>query len=387
MAKLATIGAADDPLARAQAVAAICADDALEGERLGRLTDRVAEAILEANLCSLLVPVAAGGLGGTRLDLFKVVEAIGKGDGSAAWCVSACNTVTYTAYNGLGPEGRREIFGRGPVAGWTMFAPRTVSTPVDGGYRISGEWSFGSGSSLSRWVCVTALLEREGEESLFRAHFVPRSEVTIVEGSWDVMGLKATASIDWTMADVFVPEHMTFEFPSGSVAPPERVSIRDGGRLNQAGLTGFICGAATAALEDLVAGAAATKRMTAQLPMAEDHIVQYGVGELEGRMRAARAHFMDLIEQQDERLAEGGLIDNEMSFQFTQAAHTLGRAARDVVLFCFDQAPTGAVYSHHPVQRRLRDVLAGLKHASFTPAMVGRVGKARMGGDYGHRGF
>jgi len=268
-----------------------------------------------------------------------------------------------------------------------MFAPRTVSTPMDGGYRISGEWSFGSGSSLSRWVCVTTLLKRAGEESLFRGHFVPRSHVTVVEGSWDVMGLKATASIDWTMADVFVPAHMTFEFPSGSTSPPEGVSIRDGGRLNQAGLTGFVCGAATAALEDLVAGAAVTKRMTAQIPMAEDHLVQYGVGELEGRMRAARAHFMTLIERQDERLAEGGLIDDEMGFQFTQAAHTLGRAARDVVLFCFDQAPTGGIYSHHPVQRRLRDVLAGLKHASFTPATVGRVGKARMGGDYGHRGF
>jgi alkylation response protein AidB-like acyl-CoA dehydrogenase len=268
-----------------------------------------------------------------------------------------------------------------------MFAPRTVSTPVEGGYRISGEWGFGSGSSLSRWVFVTTLLHREGEESLFRGHFVPRSEVKIVEGSWDVMGLKATASIDWTMQDVFVPAHMAFEFPSGSTSPPEGVSIRDGGRLNQAGLTGFICGAATAALEELVAGAAATKRMTAQLPMAEDHVIQFGVGELEGRMRAARAHFMQLIEQQDERLAAGGLIDNEMSFQFTQAAYTLGRAARDVVLFCFDQAPTGAVYAHHPVQRRLRDVLAGLKHASFTPAMIGRVGKARMGGDYGHRGF
>jgi alkylation response protein AidB-like acyl-CoA dehydrogenase len=201
------------------------------------------------------------------------------------------------------------------------------------------------------------------------------------------MGLKATASIDWTMQDVFVPAHMAFEFPSGSTSPPEGVSIRDGGRLNQAGLTGFICGAATAALEELVAGAAATKRMTAQLPMAEDHVIQFGVGELEGRMRAARAHFMALIEQQDERLAAGGLIDNEMSFQFTQAAYTLGRAARDVVLFCFDQAPTGAVYAHDPVQRRLRDVLTGLKHASFTPAMIGRVGKVRMGGDYGHRGF
>jgi alkylation response protein AidB-like acyl-CoA dehydrogenase len=377
----------DDLLARAIALAPIIGEDALEAERLGRLTDRVAQAILAANLCSILVPVADGGLGGNRLDLFRVVEAIAKADGSAGWCVSACNTVNYTACMGLGPEGRRAVFGQGPVSGWTAFAPRTLSTPVDGGFRISGDWSFGSGSSFSNWVLVTTLLRREGEESLFRAHMVPRSDVAITEGSWDVMGLRATASIDWTITDKFVPAHLAFEFPSGASAPPEGVSIRDGGRLNQAGLTAFACGSALAALEDLVAEASQTKRMTADHSLAEDHLIQFEVGDLEGRLRAARGHFMALISRQDERLAEGGMIDPEMGFEFTQGAHTLSRIAREVVLFAFDQAPTNVVYARHPAQRRLRDVLTGLKHASFSPALIGRIGKVRMGGTFGRRGF
>src|SRR5256885_15510759 len=36
-----------------------------------------------------------------------------------------------------------------------------------------------------------------------------RSEAQIVEGSWDVAGLRATGSFDWTVEDVFLPERRT----------------------------------------------------------------------------------------------------------------------------------------------------------------------------------
>src|SRR5215831_13191331 len=47
----------------------------------------------------------------------------------------------------------------------------------------------------------------------FRAHLVPKEDVDIKEGSWDVMGLRATASIDYSITDKFVPAYRTFEYP------------------------------------------------------------------------------------------------------------------------------------------------------------------------------
>ena len=32
-----------------------------------------------------------------------------------------------------------------------------------------------------------------------------------------------------------------------------------------------------------------------------------------------------------------------------------------------------------PIQRCLRDIFAGLKHATFTPSILARIGKARLG--------
>jgi hypothetical protein len=41
----------------------------------------------------------------------------------------------------------------------------------------------------------------------------------------------------------------------------------------------------------------------------------------------------------------------------------------------------------NPVQRCLRDIFTGLKHGILTPAILGRIGKVRLGLDYGAVGF
>ena len=62
-----------------------------------------------------------------------------------------------------------------------------------------------------------------------------------------------------------------------------------------------------------------------------------------------------------------------------QAALTLTRAARDMTVFAFDFAGTNVVMKSDPLQRCLRDIFAGLKHAAFTPGIYARIGKARLG--------
>ena len=71
------------PLDRAKAISDLIAEQALASERMGRLTDKVATALLNANLFSVLVPEAEGGLGGTGVELFEATEEIARADGSA----------------------------------------------------------------------------------------------------------------------------------------------------------------------------------------------------------------------------------------------------------------------------------------------------------------
>src|SRR5262249_23616853 len=148
----------------------LISDEALASERLGRLTDKVAAALLDANLLSIRVPQTDGGLGGTGVELFEAVEEISRADGSAGWNTAICNAVSGFVYKGASARAREEIFGDGPVGCWATLLPKGISVPTADGFRISGNFSWGSGSSMSRWVMVPArLADRDGQQ-WFRAH-------------------------------------------------------------------------------------------------------------------------------------------------------------------------------------------------------------------------
>ena len=109
-------------------------------------------------------------------------------------------------------------------------------------------------------------------------------------------------------------------------------------------------------------------------------MTQFGIGELEGRMRAARSHFLGLLAEQDRRIAMRGAPDLKIALDFEPGrADSPTRAARDMTVFAFDNSGTGVVLASDPLQRCLRDIFTGLKHASFTPAILTRIGKARLG--------
>jgi hypothetical protein len=77
--------------------------------------------------------------------------------------------------------------------------------PTDGGHLLSGQWSFGSGLLHSGFIHSLGVVEGTGEPRIF---VTPVDRATLIH-NWDVMGLRATGSIDYTMDNVFVPEHFS----------------------------------------------------------------------------------------------------------------------------------------------------------------------------------
>ena len=69
--------------------------------------------------------------------------------------------------------------------------------------------------------------------------------------------------------------------------------------------------------------------------------------------------------------------DPKVTLDTSQAAQILTRAARDMTVFAFDNSGTGVVLASDPLQRCLRDIFTGLKHASFTPAILTRIRKSQ----------
>src|SRR6202011_2474375 len=122
-----------------------------EIERRRELPEPIVEAIIDRGLFRLLLPRSLGGAELPPAAYVQVIEEIAKHDASTAWCLGQANGCTMTAAL-LDPEVARGIFGsrRGIVA-WGPPGPAEARA-VDGGYRLTGTWSFASGSHHATWL-------------------------------------------------------------------------------------------------------------------------------------------------------------------------------------------------------------------------------------------
>ena len=186
-----------------------------EIEREQRMPAALVEQMREAGFYRMVIPRALGGLQVDPLTYLRVVELLAEGGGSVGWNL-ANNSIGQLVTLGLPPEGTDELYGNGPanLAG-TAVQGGGQAVPVEGGYRVSGRWRFGSGCQEAAWMLGSFQMLDGGEPrrrpdgSLYWRGVFPRAEAEIVPGSWDVAGLRGTGSFDWTVNDVFLPERRT----------------------------------------------------------------------------------------------------------------------------------------------------------------------------------
>jgi 3-hydroxy-9,10-secoandrosta-1,3,5(10)-triene-9,17-dione monooxygenase len=99
----------------------------------------------------------------------------------------------------------------------SSYAPVGKVKVVEGGFRLSGRWSFSSGSQHCKWAFLGAVVptpEAPFDMANYRTFLVPISDYIIVD-NWDVVGLQGTGSHDVVVDDVFVPAHRTHKSMDG----------------------------------------------------------------------------------------------------------------------------------------------------------------------------
>jgi len=111
----------------------------------------VLRALHDASLFRLLLPTFLDGGEIDPVTFVQVIEEVARHDASAAWCLCQAAGCSMTAAY-LSPETGREIFGdRRAVLAWGP-SNDARAVAVDGGYRIEGTWSFGSGCRHATWL-------------------------------------------------------------------------------------------------------------------------------------------------------------------------------------------------------------------------------------------
>jgi indole-3-acetate monooxygenase len=202
-----------DPLAGARALAPRIGARASEIEAGGRLPADLVEEMRVAGLFHLVLPRDLGGVECDPATAGRVVEEVAAADGSAGWCVMiAAQNQGFAGF--FEKREIEEIWGHGGImAGVARPIGRAIPVMEPArGYRVSGRWPFASGSSHADWFGGECLVYDGAEPrrdaagndiSLMVA--VPRESVTVYN-TWDTVGLRGTASNDFSFEDVFVPE-------------------------------------------------------------------------------------------------------------------------------------------------------------------------------------
>lgn len=187
-------------------------DEAVLAEEQGYLTEGVVARLSELRVFDILTPREYGGFAMSARDMVEVIQAIGRGDGSAAWLASAStgNHIMVLAYPQRAID---EVFAQveewqGPIViGASLFATQVgQARRVDGGLMVRGKWGFGSGSHHAAWSMVGIEFEEGGRRHRGQV-LLSRDQYQVLD-DWKVSGMSATGSNTLAIdEEIFVPDY------------------------------------------------------------------------------------------------------------------------------------------------------------------------------------
>lgn len=193
----------DELVRRASELVPLLREKALWMDENRRLHDDVIEALADAGILKMRVPVRYGGYESDMGTVVDVLAELGRGDGSTAWTAAVWMISTWMM--GLFPdEVQDEVFATPDVRISGILSPGAMAAPVDGGYVVNGKWSFNSGAQQSTWN-TNAAVTPTGDGGMAPVMIaVPISDLQIID-DWHTSGLRGSGSITTIAQDVFVP--------------------------------------------------------------------------------------------------------------------------------------------------------------------------------------
>lgn len=374
--------------ARLDAVLPLVESRAAEAEAQGYLTDDVVAALRKAGIYTMLFPREVGGAELLPYDAMTVIERLAYTHASAGWCAIGNNMEGTTLAIYVEDEGIKKVFAKGAditIAGNGV--PRGFARPVDGGYMIRGNWAYGSGIQHAEWVHSGCFVtDASGKDMVFGPNGQPKIVVTHhpratikLMGNWDVLGLRATGSFDYTLSEgdeLFVPTHMTYDFDIGA---PRRGGVQ--GALGLAGYSAWAhsswaVGVGRRMLDELVK--VIVPRQDPFGKSCESASFKFQFAQAEARFRAARALVHETWKEVSETCARGESPSLEQMTMIKLSLRHIHDVLSNVSTFAH-RAARGASLHNTPMQRFYRDIHSGTQHILMADQIVEECGRALLG--------
>jgi indole-3-acetate monooxygenase len=357
-----------------------------EIERRRELPDPIVEALIDRGLFRLLLPRALAGAELPPAAYVHVIEEIAKHDASTAWCLGQANGCTMTAAL-LDPRVAREIFGdrRGIVA-WGPPGPADARA-VAGGYRLTGTWSFASGSHHASWLGAhAAILGEDGTPQLrpdggpvIRTLLFPKASAKFSD-IWHVLGLRGTGSDSYSVTDLYVPEsHTVLREAEPKPRQPGLLYAFSSSNIYSSGFAGVALGIARSTLDAFLDLARDKIPRGAKSTLRDDNVVQSQVAQCEARLGAGCAFLLESLEQIWRDVAQSGRLTLDHNTTIRLASTWAIHQARDVVGTAYHAAGATAIFENNPFERRFRDIHTVIQQYQGRQAHFATVGQVLLG--------
>ncbi len=277
----------------------------------------------------------------------------------------------------------------------SSYAPVGKVTPVEGGFKLSGRWSFSSGTEHCKWVFVGAVVPTEEapfDMSNYRTFLVPIEDYEIVD-NWDVVGLQGTGSHDVVVDDVFVPEHRTHKVIDGFNCDNPGNAVNTAPLYRMPFMQVFVravctatLGALEGALQDFVE--VAKTRQAGPVPMRNDPLAKMLAAEVKAEIEQMKLVMHRNFDNMMDCTRAGQPIEIEDRIRYRYDSSAVADTCLALSSRMLKAAGSSAVREGSPLLAKHLDILCSQAHVAnhSTPFAI-NMGGVMFGQDNGDFGL
>jgi alkylation response protein AidB-like acyl-CoA dehydrogenase len=375
-------------VAAARALAPTIRAQRAEIERDRSLPAPLVKQMADTGFFSLWLARSLGGPELTTVDYFRVIEELSRADGAVGWC--ALVAAGYSRLSGyLDDAVAREIFGDGSTVVAGTINPTGRAEAVPGGFKVTGQWSYGSFIGHSAWTVGSSIVVEDGAPRRgpdgapdMRLMLFPTSAVEIID-TWRVGGLRGTGSHDFRVADLFVPEERAIAAFTAKPVRPGTLFAAPFITVFAMALATAPLGIARAAIEAFVELAEGKTPIGGSAKLRDKASAQADVGKAEALVRSARAFLIDELRGIWDTVAAGEMPSLRQRAVARLAAAQAASASAQAVDLIYNAAGGTALYETSLIERCFRDVHATTQHVGISSANFEISGRVLLGLDPG----
>jgi len=361
-----------------------------EGERLRVVPEASIKELEETGFFRLLQPKRFDGLESDPIDFYTAVRDIASACGSTGWVSSVVGVHPWQVAL-FADEAQQAVWGDDTRTRLSSsYAPTGKAVQTEGGFTLSGKWSFSSGCDHCTWVLLGGLVfNAEGQVVDFRTFMVPRENYEIID-VWDMVGLRGTGSNDIVVKDAFIPEAFTLSmsdtgrcFGPGQEQNPSDLYKLPFHSIFTGTITTPIIGMAMGAYEEHVE---MQQKRTRAAYLGEkaslDPFAAVRIARASSEIDAAWALLVNNIREEQAFVAKGEKIPLKTRLKVRRDQVLGSQRAIDAIDSLFEASGGRALTNGTYLQRAWRDAHAGRVHAANDPERALQMYGAH---EFGHK--